>query len=189
MLCCAQVNNYANFLSPPFPPPNPPPAPPPHPSPPEDMGGRGAAPGMGGRAARNLLETHEIEEEEKRERRPVEDRVWENIASVSSNHLRPYARAIHTHPALLPHLTTSLVLPSALIEEEKQGNQGGVGGGGGGEGGRGVEEAYLTTGGDYGRFPAGWARLGRPPTTHTLNTSFTHRLAKAGMYRNHSVNM
>lgn len=49
--------------------------------------------------------------------------------------------------------------------------------------------AYVTTGGDYGRFPRGSEALGRPPVNHSLSTRFTHHLAASGMFRNHSLNM
>ncbi|XP_050692326.1 uncharacterized protein LOC126983569 [Eriocheir sinensis] len=155
-------------------------------------GGRGAAPGLGGMAARNLQESEEVEAEEAQERRRVEERVWEHLASVCPpephTHAATHARRPPAHPVILPHNMSSLVLPSVDIGRRGSGGEG-TGGGGGGEGGSEVEEAYLTTGGDYGRFPRGWAGLGRPPTCHTLSTAFTHHLAAAGMFRNHSLNL
>lgn len=117
---------------------------------------------MGGQAARNLEESHVLEEAARQDTRIVEDRVWQHLASV------PCLDHVHTEPAIVPQTVATWSPPRDVVA--------------------GPEETYLTTGGDYGRFPRGSEALGRPPVTHTLNTRFTHHLAAAGMFRNHSLN-
>ncbi|XP_071535190.1 uncharacterized protein [Panulirus ornatus] len=125
-------------------------------------GRRGAAPGLGGRAARNLEESHTVEEAASQDTRTVQERVWQHLASV------PCLDHTHTDPVIVPQTVATWSPPPDVA----------VG-----------PQAYQTTGHDYGSFPRGSESLGRPPVTHTLNTRFTHHLAAAGMFRNHSLNL
>ncbi|XP_042232419.1 uncharacterized protein LOC121873159 [Homarus americanus] len=129
----------------------------------EGGGRRGVAPGpgLGGQAARNLEESHALEETATRDTRTVEERVWQHMASV------PCLDHVHTDPVIVPQTVATWTQPQDVSP---------------GPG------TYLTTGQDYGRFPRGSEALARPPVTHTLNTRFTHHLASAGMFRNHSLN-
>ncbi|KAK7066261.1 hypothetical protein SK128_008405, partial [Halocaridina rubra] len=143
---------------------------------------RGRAPGLGGQAARNLEQSHRKEDPAKaeefqlsrnleesrsvdalaaRDKRTVTERVWDHLASVQCmDH-------VHTEPVIVPQTV-------ATWEPDKEYVP--------------AIEAYQTTGGDYGKFPRGSESLGRPNVSHTLNTKFTHHLASAGMFRNHSLN-
>ncbi|KAK3878564.1 hypothetical protein Pcinc_016809 [Petrolisthes cinctipes] len=133
---------------------------------------KGSGPGLGGLEARNLEESQAVEAigATRDTNRTVEERVWQHLASLHTPHA--------PHPTALPHTLSSWSLP-------KNNGRGGIGMEGDGEGVR----RYQTTGGDYGRFPRGSEVLARPPVSHTLPTGFTHHLAAAGMFRNHSLNM
>ncbi|XP_068231139.1 uncharacterized protein [Palaemon carinicauda] len=143
----------------------------------------GKAPGMGGQAARNLRQSEEegevprtveeyqvarnLEESQvvdavaSRDRRKVTERVWQHMASVQCLDHE------HTEPVIVPQTVATWEPNTEYVP---------------------AKEAYLTTGGDYGRFPRGSEFLGRPCVSHSLNTQFTHHLAASGMYRNHSLN-
>ncbi|XP_064098913.1 uncharacterized protein LOC135210052 [Macrobrachium nipponense] len=144
----------------------------------------GKAPGMGGQSARNLEQSQDeeeavprmveeyqmarnleesqvVEEVAARDRRKVTERVWQHLASV------PCMDHEHTEPVIVPQTVATWEPNTEYVP---------------------AKEAYLTTGGDYGRFPRGAEFLGRPCVSHSLNTRFTHHLAASGMYRNHSLN-
>ncbi|XP_047471035.1 uncharacterized protein LOC125026563 [Penaeus chinensis] len=125
-------------------------------------GRRTMAPGQGGQVARNLEESQVVEARDAQDTRTVTERVWQHLASV------PCQDHQHTDPVIVPQ-TSSTWTP------HKEAVPGSV--------------AYVTTGGDYGRFPRGSEALGRPPVNHSLSTRFTHHLAASGMFRNHSLNL